>query len=75
MPRFLDDNFDEVLYLLAHVAALEAAGYIMAAAITSAAINTALGLGANVGTNATGAKTISTSAPSGGSNGDIWYQV
>lgn len=28
-----------------------------------------------VGSNATGNKTISTSAPSGGSNGDIWYQV
>jgi hypothetical protein len=28
-----------------------------------------------IGTNATGAKTISTSAPTGGSDGDIWYQV
>lgn len=27
------------------------------------------------GTNGTGTKTISTSSPSGGSNGDIWYQV
>tara|TARA_R100001369_G_scaffold81979_1_gene113424 strand:- start:1475 stop:1951 length:477 start_codon:yes stop_codon:yes gene_type:complete len=27
------------------------------------------------GTNATGAKTISSSAPSGGSDGDIWYQI
>jgi hypothetical protein len=31
--------------------------------------------GLTVGTNATGAKTISSSAPSGGSDGDIWYQV
>lgn len=28
-----------------------------------------------VGSNSTGAKTISTSAPSGGNDGDIWYQV
>jgi len=28
-----------------------------------------------VGTNATGAKTISTSNPSGGADGDIWYKV
>lgn len=28
-----------------------------------------------VGTNATGEKTISTSTPSGGSDGDVWYQV
>lgn len=28
-----------------------------------------------VGSNSTGAKTISTSAPSGGADGDIWYQV
>ena len=28
-----------------------------------------------VGTNATGAKTVSTSAPSGGSDGDVHYQV
>jgi Tfp pilus assembly major pilin PilA len=27
------------------------------------------------GTNSVGARTISTSAPSGGSNGDIWYKV
>lgn len=29
----------------------------------------------DIGTNATGAKTISSSAPSGGSDGDIWYQI
>jgi hypothetical protein len=28
-----------------------------------------------VGSNAVGQRTISTSPPSGGSNGDIWYQV
>ena len=28
-----------------------------------------------VGTNAAGARTVSTSAPSGGADGDIWYQV
>lgn len=31
--------------------------------------------GFQIGTNAQGAKTISTSDPSGGQNGDIWYQV
>jgi hypothetical protein len=29
----------------------------------------------SIGTNASGAKTISTGAPAGGSSGDIWYQV
>lgn len=29
----------------------------------------------SMGTNSYGTRTISTSAPSGGSNGDIWYQV
>lgn len=28
-----------------------------------------------VGTNGAGAKTISTSSPTGGSNGDVWYKV
>jgi hypothetical protein len=28
-----------------------------------------------IGSNATGTKTISTSTPTGGSDGDIWYQV
>ncbi len=31
--------------------------------------------GNSIGTNATGAKTISSSAPSGGSDGDVWYQI
>ena len=38
--------------------------------ITGATVNTY-----TVGSNATGTKTISSSAPSGGSSGDIWYQV
>lgn len=38
--------------------------------ITTATIN-----GLTPGSNATGTKTISTSDPSGGSNGDIWYKV
>ena len=29
----------------------------------------------SIGTNASGAKTISTSTPTGGTSGDIWYQV
>jgi len=31
-------------------------------------------ISATAGTNANGTRTVSTSAPSGGSNGDIWYQ-
>jgi hypothetical protein len=31
--------------------------------------------GNTVGSNSTGTKTVSTSGPSGGSDGDIWYQV
>lgn len=38
--------------------------------ITGTTIN-----GLTVGTNATGTKTISTATPSGGVDGDIWYQV
>ena len=29
----------------------------------------------SIGTNAAGARTVSTSTPTGGSSGDIWYQV
>jgi hypothetical protein len=35
-------------------------------------INSTAGI---VGSNAVGARTVSTSAPSGGADGDIWYQV
>jgi hypothetical protein len=28
-----------------------------------------------IGTNASGTKTISASAPAGGSSGDVWYQI
>tara|TARA_R100001079_G_C4443728_1_gene150189 strand:- start:137 stop:388 length:252 start_codon:yes stop_codon:yes gene_type:complete len=31
-------------------------------------------ISATAGTNANGNRTVSTSAPSGGSNGDIWYK-
>jgi len=31
--------------------------------------------GATIGTNASGTKTVSTSDPSGGVNGDVWYKV
>ena len=31
-------------------------------------------ISATAGTNANGTRTVSTSSPSGGSNGDIWYQ-
>jgi hypothetical protein len=38
-----------------------------------AGIVSATGIG-TLGTNGTGARTVSTSAPSGGTNGDIWYK-
>jgi hypothetical protein len=31
--------------------------------------------GVTIGTNASGTKTVSTLAPTGGSDGDIWYQI
>jgi hypothetical protein len=43
-------------------------------AITGGAITNTTINGQVVGTNATGNKTVSTSLPSGGANGDIWYQ-
>jgi len=43
---------------------------ITGGAITGTTVNTV-----TVGSNASGVKTISTAAPSGGNDGDIWYQV
>lgn len=45
-------------------------GTVAGVAITSSTVG-----GLTLGTNGTGTKTISTSAPAGGSDGDIWYQV
>jgi len=42
--------------------------------ITGGTIGTATNAG-SIGTNAYGNRTVSTSAPSGGSDGDIWYKV
>lgn len=44
-------------------------------AITGGTISGTTVNGNTVGSNSVGARTISTSAPAGGSNGDIWYQV
>jgi hypothetical protein len=46
-----------------------------AVAITGGTLSGVTVSGTNVGTNAQGNKTISTSTPAGGSDGDIWYQV
>lgn len=43
-------------------------------AITGGTLSGVTVSGTNVGTNASGNRTISTSAPTGGSNGDIWYR-
>ena len=45
-------------------------GDIDGVTITSATVN-----GSTPGSNAVGARTVSTSSPTGGSNGDIWYKV
>jgi hypothetical protein len=45
-------------------------GTIAGTTITTSTVN-----GVTVGSNAQGAKTVSTSTPTGGSDGDIWYQV
>jgi hypothetical protein len=46
-----------------------------AVAITGGTITGTTVSGVTVGSNASGAKTISASAPTGGSDGDIWYQI
>jgi len=46
-----------------------------AVAITGGTLSGVTVSGTNVGTNASGNKTVSTSAPAGGADGDIWYQV
>lgn len=46
-----------------------------AVAITGGTIADTTVNSVTVGTNAAGARTVSTSAPSGGSDGDIWYRV
>jgi hypothetical protein len=46
-----------------------------AVAITGGTLSGVTVGGATIGTNATGTKTVSTSTPTGGSDGDIWYQV
>ena len=46
-----------------------------AVAITGGTIAGTTVNGNTVGSNSVGARTVSASAPSGGSNGDIWYQV
>ena len=42
--------------------------------VASASSDVQAFISATAGTNANGTRTVSTSAPSGGSNGDIWYQ-
>jgi len=49
---------------------LDLGGNLSVGAITGATVN-----GNTVGSNSVGARVVSTSSPSGGSNGDIWYKV
>ena len=46
-----------------------------AVAITGGTITGTTVNGNTVGSNSVGTRTISTSAPAGGSNGDVWYRV
>lgn len=73
MSEYLDNSTAKIKTIQDAITDLQNAGYITAADITTAAVVSALGL--TPGTNATGTKTISTDAPSGGVNGDVWYQV
>ena len=50
-------------------------GTIAGVAISGATIASSTIGGLTLGTNGTGTKTISTSTPTGGLDGDIWYQV
>jgi len=50
-------------------------GAISGIALSGSTITGSTVNGIIVGTNAQGAKTISTSMPSGGSNGDVWYRI
>jgi hypothetical protein len=50
-------------------------GTIAGVAISGATIASSTIGGLTLGTNGTGTKTISSGAPTGGSDGDIWYQV
>jgi len=50
-------------------------GTIAGVAITGATIASSTIGGLTLGTNGTGTKTISSGTPTGGSDGDIWYQV
>lgn len=50
-------------------------GSIAGVAISGATIASSTIGGLTLGTNGTGTKTISTSTPTGGLDGDIWYQV
>tara|TARA_B110000879_G_C11004044_1_gene444215 strand:+ start:183 stop:635 length:453 start_codon:yes stop_codon:yes gene_type:complete len=43
-------------------------------AITGGTLSGVTVSGTNVGTNASGNRTLSTAVPSGGANGDIWYR-
>lgn len=45
-------------------------GTLAGVTITTATVN-----GNSVGSNSVGARTVSTGAPTGGNNGDIWYKV
>lgn len=46
-----------------------------AVAITGGTLANVTVGGVTIGTNASGTKTVSTSSPTGGSDGDIWYQI
>jgi hypothetical protein len=50
-------------------------GTISGVGISGSTITSSTVGGLTIGTNATGTKTISTLSPTGGSDGDIWYQV
>lgn len=64
-------------FAIGKTATIGAAGILTTTSDISAGGNIVFGnTGSNiVGTNSVGSRTISTSTPIGGKNGDIWYQV
>ena len=55
--------------------ALSGAGTIAGCSALTTTATTITMSGYSIGTNGKGARTVSTSAPSGGSDGDVWYEV
>lgn len=74
-----DTSFQDMQILAAAMQAAAGlptmAGKAGHALVVNASANGVMWSAAPIGTNASGDRTVSTNDPSGGQNGDIWYQV